>query len=62
MTAAATLPSRDGSVKIGALIDDYMAAYAGRDSSRTQRLGWWKARLGAVTVERIPPAGFSREW
>ena len=53
MTAAATLPPRDGSATISALIDDYMAVYAGRDSSRTQRLGWWKARLGQVTLAEL---------
>jgi integrase len=44
---------RDGSVTLGALIDQYMAQYAGRDKTRTQRLGWWRDRLGSVTLADI---------
>jgi integrase len=47
------LTSRDGTVTIGALIDAYMAVYCGRDSSRAQRLGWWKARLDQVTLTEL---------
>ncbi|ABM93510.1 conserved hypothetical protein [Methylibium petroleiphilum PM1] len=41
---------RDGSIALRHLIDAYMAAYAGRDTSRTQRLDWWVAKLGGVSL------------
>ena len=44
---APTPGARDGSVTIGQLIDAYMAAYAGRDTTRQQRLDWWKSRFGS---------------
>ena len=53
MNGANSLPVRDGTLPIPALIDDYMAVYAGRDSTRAQRLGWWKARLGQVTLAEL---------
>lgn len=42
--------ARDGSTTIGKLIDAYMAAYAGRDTTRQQRLDWWKARFGPTPL------------
>jgi len=50
------LTSRDGTVTIGDLIDAYMAAYCGRDSSRTSRLSWWKAKLGTRSLTDISHA------
>lgn len=50
ISPAPTPGARDGSVTIGQLIDAYMAAYAGRDSTRHQRLGWWKVRFGATPL------------
>ena len=41
---------RDGRITIAALIDAYMAQYAGRDPSRPQRLAWWAGRLGQVRL------------
>ena len=37
---------RDGSLTVRQLVDSYMAGYAGRDSSRPQRLGFWVSALG----------------
>ena len=36
---------RNGAITIAALIDEYMLAYVGRDSTRAQRLRWWIAQL-----------------
>lgn len=47
------LPMRDGSISIKALIDLYMAHYAGRDGTRVQRLSWWAKRLGAVALQDV---------
>jgi hypothetical protein len=47
---APTPGARDGSTTIGTLIDAYMAAYAGRDTTRQQRLDWWKARCGPLPL------------
>lgn len=44
---------RDGSVTLSALIDAYMAAYDGRDTTRVQRLSYWQARLGARTLDEL---------
>ena len=41
---------RDGQTTVADLVDAYMAAYSGRDTSRTQRLQFWVARLGGVTL------------
>ncbi len=49
----AALPLRSGSVTVADLIDAYMAQYAGRDDTRAQRLGWWTAQIGALTVDTI---------
>lgn len=45
--------ARDGTVTVGALIDAYMAVYCGRDSSRPQRLAWWKARFGQTPMAEL---------
>ena len=47
------LPLRSGNVSIAELIDLYMAHYAGRDSARQQRLTWWRAKLGALTLHQV---------
>lgn len=44
---------RDGSIKLSALIDAYMRAYAGRDTTRSQRLGYWSDVLGTKTLDDI---------
>lgn len=50
---ASAVATRDGSVTISRLIDAYMASYAGRDRTRAQRLGWWAARLGQVSLGEL---------
>ena len=40
VSAAPTPGVRDGSLTVRQLVDSYMAGYAGRDSSRPQRLGF----------------------
>ena len=54
MTASLPLlPMRDGALSVAALIDLYMAHYAGRDTTRVQRLAWWAAQLGALTLSEV---------
>jgi hypothetical protein len=43
------LPMRDGSATLAQAIDVYMAVYDGRDTTRPQRLGLWRDRLGGVS-------------
>ena len=52
-TSVVSAPSRalrDGRITMVALIDAYMASYAGRDPSRPQRLAWWADKLGHVSL------------
>lgn len=49
----ATDVRRDGSIPLRELIDAYMAAYDGRDGSRHQRLTWWYAKLGSVSLNEL---------
>jgi integrase len=53
MSEATTLPSRAGHLPVSELIDLYMAHYTGRDTTRVQRLSWWKARLGSVPFAEV---------
>jgi len=46
-----TLPMRTGSMPLSELIDLYMAHYAGRDTTRVQRLTWWSNQVGSITLE-----------
>jgi integrase len=41
---------RDATVTVSELIDAYMVEYAGRDTTRSQRLRFWQVRLGALTL------------
>lgn len=50
---APSLPMRAGGILVADLIDLYMAHYAGRDTTRVQRLSWWKDRLGAVPLQEL---------
>lgn len=47
------LPARAGHLPLRDLIDLYMAHYAGRDTTRAQRLRWWAAQLGDVTLQDL---------
>lgn len=49
----APLPMRAGNIKLQQLIDLYMAHYAGRDSTRVQRLSWWAAKVGQLTLRKL---------
>lgn len=53
MLDAAALPMRDGAITVARLVDLYMAHYAGRDGSRLQRLSWWSAKLGELTLATV---------
>lgn len=44
----AARPTRDGSMSLGDLVDAYMAAYAGRDTTLASRFAWWLTHLGAA--------------
>jgi integrase len=50
---ADALPLRAGTITMRALIDLYMAAYDGRDSTRVQRLGWWADKLDAIALQDL---------
>lgn len=47
------LPMRDGTVTVTALVDLYMAHYAGRDETRLQRLSWWCAQIGSLSLQDV---------
>lgn len=47
------LPMRAGTLPLCELLDLYMAHYTGRDSTRTQRLGWWRAQLGTLALQDL---------
>jgi len=48
--ASDALPQRDPTVTVSALVDLFMRAYAGRDSSRPQRLRWWQEQCGKLIL------------
>lgn len=48
--AASATGSRDGRVTIRELVHSYMGEYAGRDSSRVQRLDYWVATIGDMPL------------
>lgn len=47
------IPSRDGSITIARLIDLYFQHYAGRDTTRAQRLGWWADQIGTLRLDEV---------
>jgi integrase len=47
------LPLRAGHLTCGDLVDLYMAHYAGRDSTRVQRLTWWKRMVGHIPLQDL---------
>src|SRR3954451_624243 len=53
MQRLAVFAQRDGAITVARLIDRYMAQYAGRDSSRPQRLRFWTAQLGDVALRDL---------
>lgn len=48
-----TLPIRAGTLAMPDLIDLYMAHYTGRDTTRVQRLTWWKDRLQGIALQDL---------
>src|SRR4051812_6134563 len=48
-----SLPLRAGQLTVAALIDLYMAHYAGRDPTRLQRLTWWTGQIGPMQLDQI---------
>lgn len=52
-TPAPGLPMRDGAITVAALIDLYFAHYTGRDTTRAQRLNWWRGQVGALRLDEI---------
>lgn len=53
LATPAPLPLRAGGLLMAEVIDLYMAHYAGRDSSRVQRLAWWKRQVGQVELQQL---------
>lgn len=51
--SGADFPMRDATVSLERLIELYMASYTGRDTTRTQRLDWWRAALGTLTLADV---------
>lgn len=47
------LPLRKADIAMSDLIDLYMAHYAGRDTSRVQRLTWWRVQLGSIALQDV---------
>lgn len=44
---------RSGLMTISQAIDAYMAAYVGRDESRAQRMAWWQAKIGHLSLLEV---------
>lgn len=51
--ATSSAVMRTGKITIRAIVDLYMAEYAGRDTTRAQRLGWWVDKIGGVTLAEL---------
>lgn len=49
----AVLPMRDGSIAVARLIDLYFEHYSGRDTTRSQRLNWWRDQIGAMRLDEV---------
>lgn len=47
------LPLRAGHLPMPEVIDLYMAHYAGRDTSRVQRLAWWRQKLSGIALQDL---------
>lgn len=44
---------RDGSITVARLIDLYFENYTGRDTTRAQRLAWWRDQVGRLRLDEI---------
>lgn len=47
------LPLRAGGLSIADVIDLYMQQYAGRDTTRMQRLTWWRSQVGTIALQDL---------
>lgn len=47
------LLGRAGVCTVSVAIDNYMAAYSGRDDSRATRLRWWQHELGQLQLHEV---------
>lgn len=47
------LPMRDADLLLRDLVDLYMAHYTGRDTTRAQRLNWWRVKLGELRLGEV---------
>jgi integrase len=47
------LPQRAGDISVSKLVGLYMAHYAGRDTTRLQRLTWWIGQIGTVALQDV---------
>jgi integrase len=47
------LPMRYGAIPIAELVRLYMGHYAGRDTTRVQRLTWWVEQIGTLTLQDV---------
>lgn len=52
-TASTALPMRDGSITVARLIELYFEHYTGRDTTRAQRLNWWRDQIGTMRLDEI---------
>jgi integrase len=44
---------RSGDVLIATLVDAYMSVYSGKDQSISQRMRWWQAKIGHLTLSSV---------
>ncbi len=44
---------RSGDVLIATLVDAYMSVYRGKDQSIEQRMRWWQAKIGHLTLSNV---------
>lgn len=47
------LPMRQGFMPMSELIDLYEQRYEGRDTSRMQRVDWWRRQVGAIALQDL---------
>lgn len=52
-TTIPAIPMRAEAITLAELIDLYMAHYTGRDTSRVQRMTWWRARCGTLRLDEM---------
>ena len=53
LPALVPLPLRAGHLPVREVIELYMSHYAGRDTTRAQRLAWWRVQLGTLTLAEL---------